>query len=194
MRLLDVLGAEIDRAAAEALFVAIATDTGWFRFSNTTPLALGDAARLLGKGLDVEGLHRRVYEGFRPERIVLLGKVFAELRMELGGRFAWSLVDQTALARSGIPYEELDGFSEELKKVGGVEAVALLVEIAPRAYKCSLRAKGQVEVNKIAARFGGGGHVKAAGFRISGGGDEVARALVEEVRRALGAGGAQEAP
>jgi phosphoesterase RecJ-like protein len=185
LRLLDELGVGIDRTAATALLVAVATDTGWFRFSNTTSLALRDAARLLEAGIEIEEIHRRIYEDMGLPRTVLLGRVLAGIRTDIGGRFAWALIDHETLEGSGVPMEDLDGFTEQLKGIGGVDLVAFLVEMAPRAFKVSLRSKGSADVRAIAAAFGGGGHVKAAGFRTKGDPEEVIRALVDRVREEL---------
>jgi phosphoesterase RecJ-like protein len=183
LRLLDVLGVALDRSIATALFVAIATDTGWFRFSNTTPLVFRDAARLLETGIELEPLHRRIYQESRPERLILLGSVLAGIRMELEGKLAWSLLDRKAIERSGVALEEMDGFSEELKGIAGAELVALVVETSPGSFKVSLRSRGSLDANRIARDFNGGGHAKAAGFRASGDAAQVVRRIVERVAK-----------
>lgn len=185
LRLLDALGVPMDREIAKALFVAMATDTGWFRFSNTTPLALRDAARILGTGLDLAEIHRRIYEESSPERLNLLGRLLAGIRTDFGGRFAWALLDRETLARSGVAHEELDGFSEQLKGIRGAEVVALVVETGPCEFKVSLRSLGDLPVNGIAAAFSGGGHVKAAGCRLQGNREDVVAALSARVRLEL---------
>jgi bifunctional oligoribonuclease and PAP phosphatase NrnA len=185
LRLLDALGVTLDRSIAAALFVALATDTGWFRFANTTPLALRDAARLVAAGLDLEGLHRTIYGEFRPARVMLLGKLLSGIRLELGGKFAWSLLDRETLRGSGVALEELDGLSEELKTIGGAELVALITETERGSFKVSLRSRGALPVNGIAADFAGGGHARAAGFRISGDREAVMARIVERVRKEL---------
>lgn len=187
LRLLDALGVAPDRPIAEALFTAIATDTGWFRYSNTSPLALRDAARLIEAGVEPEPLHARIYEDSSPERLVLLGRLLSGLRVEMGGRFVWSLLDRAALDSSGVPGEEMDGFSETLKAVSGAEVVAAVVEQVPGVYKVSLRARGDVAVNAIAAGFSGGGHRKAAGFRATGDLQGILERLRAKVEPALAA-------
>jgi phosphoesterase RecJ-like protein len=193
LRLLDALGTDLDHRLASALFTAIGTDTGWFRFSNTTALCLRDSARLAEAGAKPEDLYTRIYEDHSPERMALLGRVFSGLTVELGGRYIWSLIDRSALERSGVPQEELDGFVEGLRSIRGAEVVALVVEVAPGELKASLRARGDAAVNEIAAFFGGGGHAKAAGFQMAGEAGAVLSSLrrrVEEALRALpGAGG-----
>ena len=186
LRLLDALGVALDAPIAAALFVAIATDTGWFQFSNTSSLALRDAARLLECGVEPEVVHARIYREFRPERLLLLGRLLSGIRLEYGGRFAWSLLESEVIDRSGVPLEEMDGFTEEMKGIAGAEVVAMVVEQTPGAFKVSLRSRGDLDVNLIAVGFSGGGHAKAAGFRTGGRADEVVAALARRVGEALG--------
>jgi bifunctional oligoribonuclease and PAP phosphatase NrnA len=187
LRLLDALGVEPGEAEAVPLLVAIATDTGWFRFENASPLALRDAARLVAAGARPDRIYPQIYEDSSPARAALLGRLLQGIQVELGGRFIWSLLDKAALERSGVPYEEIDGFSEALKSVRGAEVAALLVETDPGQFKVSLRSRGEAAVNGIAGRFGGGGHAKAAGYRTGGSPQEAVGALRAEVTRALGA-------
>src|SRR5262245_58594080 len=125
LRLLDALAVGLDAEIAQALFVAIATDTGWFRFTNTSPLCLTDAARLVAAGAGPEDLYSRIYEEHSPERMVLLGRLFSGLRADLDGRYLWSAIDRPTLESSGVPREELDGFAEALRAVRGAKVVAL---------------------------------------------------------------------
>jgi len=185
LRLADFLGTETDRVIAVPLFVAIATDTGWFRFSNTSPLCLCDAARLITAGAEPEDLFSRIYEDHSPERMALLGKVFSGLQLELDGRFVWSALDRATLERSGVPREELDGFVEAFRAIRGARVVALIVEVEPNEFKVSLRARGGAAVDSIAASFGGGGHAKAAGFRRTGDFGDLLRRLRAKVEEAL---------
>lgn len=185
LRLIDALGVKPDRSIAISLFVAIATDTGWFRFSNTSPLCLRDAARLIAAGAAPEELYGRIYEDHSPERMALLGRVFSGLKLELDGRYAWSVIDRAILESSGVPREELDGFVEAFRGIRGAQVVALVVEVEPNEFKVSLRARGAAAVDAIAASFGGGGHAKAAGFRRTGDLGELLRRLRSKVEETL---------
>jgi bifunctional oligoribonuclease and PAP phosphatase NrnA len=185
LRLADFLGVEPDRAMATALFVAIATDTGWFRFSNTSPLCLRDAARLIAAGAEPEELFSRIYEDHSPERMALLGRIFSGLKLELDGRYVWSAIDRPTLESSGVPREELDGFVEAFRAVRGAQVVALIVEVEPNEFKVSLRARGGAAVDGIAVSFGGGGHAKAAGFRRIGDLKDLLRRLRSKVEETL---------
>lgn len=166
LALLDELGAELTVEVAHALWMAIATDTGWFRFSNTGPWALLDAARLAERRVDVERMYDRVYHDLSPARARLAGKVLERVRIELDGDFVWSTL--LLEDRSEVSLAELDGMIDYLKMVRGARIVALIVEVDPGSFKVSLRARGDAEVESLARSFGGGGHAKAAGCRFVG--------------------------
>jgi len=185
LALIDRLGVPLDARLAQALWIAVATDTGWFRFENTTEWALEDAARLARAGVDIPGLHRRIYEEYPLARARILGTALAGLRSDLGGAFVWSVIPRRALDAEGLAMEDLDGVVEHLKSVRGAAVVALIVEREPRSFKVSLRASGTAEVESVARRFGGGGHRKAAGCRFSGSLETLLAALSAAVADAI---------
>ncbi len=166
LALLDRLEIELDDTMAQALWIAIATDTGWFRFSNTGPWALADAARLSAHRLDVESLHDQIYHDLSPERARVLGVSLSNVRVERDGDFIWSVIRLNE--RAGLDLAELDGMIDQLKSIRGARIFALVVETEPNSFKVSLRATGDAEVESIAREFGGGGHAKAAGCRFTG--------------------------
>lgn len=176
LALLDELGVELTPAVAQALWLAVATDTGWFRFSNTGPWALLDAARLSAHRVDVEGIYDRVYNDLSPERARLVGHVLQRAHIELDGDLVWA---ELLLAdRGDVGLAELDGVIDYLKLIEGARVIALIVEVEPGRFKMSLRARGDAEVEGLARTFGGGGHAKAAGCRFTGRLED----LVEQLR------------
>ena len=177
LALADALGVEVDAPMAQALWIAIATDTGWFRFANTTSWALRDAARLVAHGIDTEGLHDRIYESLGLARSRLLGEVLSASREELGGVLLWSAVSREQLVRHGLGAPDLEGFIDHLKSIRGPRYIALIAETEPGRHKVGLRARGDGDVERVARRFGGGGHAKAAGYRASGRVEDVVEAL-----------------
>lgn len=166
-RLLRAEGVEFDRDLAEPLFVALAMDTGWFRFSNSSAAAFETAARLVAAGADPSYLHQALYENSSLGRTQALGQMLSALETDSSGRIIWSVVRQEELENYGITIEDVDGFIDSLKAVRGAEILILFVEVSSGSYKVSLRSKGETDVHRIAVEFGGGGHAKAAGFRIS---------------------------
>jgi phosphoesterase RecJ-like protein len=182
--LLDRLKVPLDADLARALWIAIATDTGWFRFTNTTPWALQDAARLVRFGVETERIHEEIYESYTPRRARLLGAVLSGIREDLGGELIWSALASGALAAEGGGMADLDGVIEHMKAIRGAEVVALIVEVGPGTHKVSLRSRGAADVERIARRFGGGGHTKAAGYRFQGALPDVVAALRSAVQGA----------
>ncbi len=168
LALLDRLGVEPSTPIAQALWIAIATDTGWFRFENASPWAFRDASTLASAGLDLPRIYSRVYEQMTLGRTRVLGRALSGLRSELDGAFVWSLVSRADLEAEGVTVSELDGVVDFLKSVRGARVAALIVEVGSDSYKASLRAPGDLEVESIARAHGGGGHAKAAGFRHAG--------------------------
>ncbi|MBN1417516.1 MAG: bifunctional oligoribonuclease/PAP phosphatase NrnA [Planctomycetes bacterium] len=182
LAIMEGMGIPLDSGIALPLFVSIATDTGWFRFSNTGCRAMDAAARLVRAGVNPGEVYHRVYEQYTFERMALLGEVLAGIRTRLDGRFVWSVLNQEMLERSGVPYEEIDGFVDQLKAIRNAEVIALIVETSPGRHKVSLRSKGEADVNAVATRFGGGGHTKASGYRLEGASlEDVIRGLEREV-------------
>jgi phosphoesterase RecJ-like protein len=185
LALLDRLGASLTSEIAQALWIAIATDTGWFRFPNATPWAFRDASRLSACGLNLESLYDRIYQDSPLARTLVLGDVLARTRSELGGRFLWSFLEQSAMRERGVGIEDLDGIVDALKAVRGAEVMALIVEREPGRYKVSLRARGPADVQRVASSFGGGGHSKASGCRYEGTFEDLLAQLLARVRREL---------
>jgi phosphoesterase RecJ-like protein len=181
-QLLDALGWPVGLATAEALLTAMATDTGWFRFSNTDGRCLRAAARLLDAGVDGDRLYRRLFQADRPERMMLLVRALASLELSADRRVATMKLRLADFAETGARQDETENLVNEPMRMGCVEVSMLLVE-APGAdggqcIRASLRSRGGVDVSAVARRFGGGGHVRAAGLRVEGDIDAVAADLV----------------
>ncbi len=154
---------EIDRDIAEALYVAIMTDTGSFRYSHVTPELHRMIAQLIQQGdLDVSKIYGEVYETRSPESIRLLSRVLSTLEMWHGGRVGTMAISRTALRETGAAIAEADGFVNHVLTLDGVSVAVMFTETA-RGTKASFRSKEDFEVNKWAASFGGGGHKHAAG-------------------------------
>lgn len=177
LALIDELGVPLDPELARFVWIGIATDTGWFRFSNTDAWALEDAARLVGFGVDTEAIYQRIYADLTVARARVLGYVLSGLRSEFGGRFAWSVLPRARYVEEGLRVPDLDGIVDYLKWVRGAEVVAFVVELEGGLHKVSLRATGGIDVGPVAREFGGGGHERAAGYRYRGTPEEVVAAL-----------------
>jgi phosphoesterase RecJ-like protein len=175
----------LSEAAARALYVAILTDTGGFRFSNTTPRALQVAAHLLDHGLDPEAVYAAVYANAPEGRVRLLAEVLETLVVEVPPGLAWVTVPPGALERHGVSAEDLEGIVEFPRSISEVRIALLFREIAGGRIKVSFRAVGDVDVAALAERFGGGGHRKAAGASFEGSLAEVQDRVLQAVRGLL---------
>lgn len=154
--------------AARALYVAILTDTGGFRFSNTSSRALQVAAHLLAHGLDPEEIYREVYATASEGRVRLLAEVLETLVVEHERGLAWMTVPPGALERHGVDAEDLEGVVEFARSIRGIRLALLFRLLANGRVKVSFRSTGDVDVAQLASQFGGGGHKKAAGAALSG--------------------------
>lgn len=174
--------------AARALYVAILTDTGGFRFSNTSPRALRIAADLLEHGLDPEEIYREVYASSSEGRIRLLAEVLETLVLEPQLGLAWVTVPPGALERYRVDPEDLEGVAEFPRSIKGVRLALLFRQLANGRVKISFRSVGDVDVARLAAQFGGGGHQRAAGASLVGSLAEVQATVLGVCRELLARG------
>jgi phosphoesterase RecJ-like protein len=180
-RLARRLGVSLPLPALRGVFVAVVTDTGWFRYSNTTQEALAVAAELVEGGVDAAALYRHLFQQFPAEWPRGVATLLSSLRYRADGRLAVVSADRAALRAAGAPsFDEADEVLDLLRAVGTVEVVLVFREMADGRVKAALRSKGDFDVNRLARAHGGGGHKKAAGFDVPGPfADSVAR--VEEI-------------
>ncbi len=157
----------ISKEDAANLYVAISTDTGSFKYSNTTVHCLRIAAELLTAGIDVEKINEQIYATYSLNKINLYSRLLARVRTAARGRVAWAEMKREDLLHSGANYEDTEGFIDFLKYLKEVKVAFFLVEMPHTAeVKVSFRSKGNYDVNKIATHFSGGGHKKASGCTL----------------------------
>jgi phosphoesterase RecJ-like protein len=161
-------GWPITQGAARALYVALLTDTGGFRFSNTHPRTLRIAAELLETGVDPEQIYLDVYARAPEGRPRLFAEALQTLVVEPDVGLAWVTVPPGAIERLGVSSDDLDGVVEFPRSIDGVRMALLFREVSQGRVKVSLRSIGSVDVAAFAKRFGGGGHTKAAGLALPG--------------------------
>jgi phosphoesterase RecJ-like protein len=175
----------IPEIAAEAIFVSIVSDTGWFKYSNTDARTLRIVAELIDIGVEPDDLYDRLYRRNDPRSVGLLSACLAHHEFRIGGAFAVGCLDNDLVTRSSRAGFETDTVLEPLRSVEGVEVAALFKELPDGSVKLSLRAMGDVDVQQIATGFGGGGHKKAAGATIPMTMAAAVDAVEAKVRRAL---------
>jgi phosphoesterase RecJ-like protein len=182
------LDLQITPAIARSLYAAILTDTGAFRYSNTTPRAHAIAAELLSRGVDPEEMYQRVYASAPAGRVRLLAEVLSTLGVDEGCGVAWLTMGAGALEKYGVRSEDLDGVVEHARSIAGTRMAIFFRDLGYGKVKISFRSTGDVDVNRFARRFGGGGHVKASGALVSGTLEEVRERVVSEARDFLECG------
>ena len=202
--LCKAIGVRVTREIAECVYTALVTDTGSFHYSNTTERTFKVASELVRAGVKPAKVSQAVFGSYPWSKVELLGEVLASARRDASGRVAWLRQTIEMQERAGASDEDGDGFVNYPLSCGEVEAVAFLKESAPGVYRVSLRSKCDVNVARIAEKFGGGGHRNAAGCMLRGSWEEaeetIVQLLVDEVehrgngdrRSALGAPAPQE--
>ncbi len=193
---LGPLGATLTLRSATALYAALIVDTGCFRFANTDARALETAAALVRAGARPAEVYRDVFERKSWGRARLLPLALASVRSDAGGRVAWMALTREMFRQAGASDEDADRFVDEIRVIRGVEACAVFRETEGGDVKATLRSAGSVDVQRVAARFGGGGHRLAAGATLPGPLEAVAARVVSALKAELpaDAGGAAPGP
>lgn len=186
-QLIRGLGVPIDREIALCLYSAIFTDTGSFRYSNTSPECMRIAATLIEAGADPWLVTENVYESFSFPRLKLLGAVIANMERSGNGRTAWVVVTDELYQQTGTTSEDTDNFVNFVRSAKGVEVAVLFRQTGSAQYKISMRSKGRVDLSGLAQSFGGGGHKNAAGSVLDGTIEEVKKRVLGEVEKTIAA-------
>ncbi len=176
----------ISHATATALYTALLSDTGGFRFSNTSPRCHAIAGYLLSLGIDPEDMYRRVYASMPLGRLQLLREALETLEVDPQYAIAWISVSAGAVERYGLKSEDLDGIVEHPRSIAGTRMAIFFRDLGHGKVKISFRSTGDVDVNKFARQFGGGGHAKAAGALIAGALPEVRKDVITAAREFVG--------
>jgi phosphoesterase RecJ-like protein len=164
--IIQALGAPLSATAANHLFMALATDTGWFRHPNTTPATFTLAAELVKAGANQTLLYEQLYESAPLTRYQLMGLALQRLQVRSAGKVAYTEIFLADFAATG----SVPGDTEELinfpRSVSGVEVGLVFIEQPGGSTKVSFRSRSRLDVSKIAERYGGGGHRLASGAQV----------------------------
>jgi len=167
-RIAQGLHAALDPEAANCLYLTLVTDTGGFRFANATPLAFEAAAALVREGAQPEQVSLWLYESQPLGSVRLLGEMLRTLEIHAGGKVSTALLTAEMFERAGAAPGDSEGLIDHIRSIAGVEAAGLLREREDGTCKVSLRSRGEIDVERVARRGGGGGHRNAAGYALSG--------------------------
>ncbi|NQT04124.1 MAG: bifunctional oligoribonuclease/PAP phosphatase NrnA [Planctomycetes bacterium] len=179
--LLKYAGWQVNEKIAEALFVAVATDTGWFQFGNTDSRVHRACSGLIDAGAKPIEIYHNLYQNFSYARFKLTVAMLNTLQLHLDGRFATQHISQRDFEQTGATLKDTENLINECRRISTVETAALLVELKDGRIRCSLRSTGGINVSKIAAKFGGGGHKMAAGTFLPGPLEEAKKIILNEV-------------
>ncbi len=159
-------GFPLDKVSATALYIALSTDTGGFRYDNTTPKTLQIASDLMSMGIDTKAVNTDLYQNQPLNKVMLLMHALQHLRLAAQNRVALVPVTTDMMTKHRAIYEDTDGISEYIRSIQGVEVVALFKELGEGLIKVSMRSKYDFDVSILSARYGGGGHKNAAGCTL----------------------------
>jgi phosphoesterase RecJ-like protein len=183
-RLMKAMNTQMTSDICTNLYAAVLTDTGGFRYSNTGCDTLRAAGDLVEGGASPQWISENIYESDSPAKLKLLAAAMETVEIDLENRIASMTVTFEHLRRAGATMDHTEGFVDVPRTVRGIDIAVLYTQMEEEKFKVSLRSKGRVNVEKIAGRFGGGGHTNAAACRISGN-IEVVKALIYEAVKEL---------
>lgn len=185
-RLLKAARWPITPPIADCLFTAVSTDTGSFQYPSTRPSTYHVAGELVARGANLARICNEVYQSFPLPRARLLKRVYTRFRLTEANRIAYVWLKKADFARSGADTADSEGVIDHLRAIEPVVVACVFEEVEPNLTRISLRSKdAQVNVNEIAAQFGGGGHTAAAGARIEGTPLAVQRRVIAAIKHAL---------
>ncbi len=181
--LIKALDVSIDKEIAELLYISISTDTGCFKYSNTTAETHAIASDLISIGVNLEYINSEFFEKKRLARFEMERLVYSDLQFYCDGKIAAIYVSLEMREKTGATEDDIDDFSAIPRQIEGVEAGISLYEQSDGAMKVSLRTTSKVDAAKVCAAFSGGGHPRAGGCTINAGHKEAASLMVKELEK-----------
>jgi bifunctional oligoribonuclease and PAP phosphatase NrnA len=189
-RLLKIAKWPITKRIADCLFTAVSTDTGSFQYASTRPGTYHVAGELVSRGADLARICDEVYQSYPLSRARLLRHVYSHFRLTHDNQIAYFWLKKADLARTGADSCDSEGLIDHIRAIAPVVVACVFEEVEPELTRISLRSKSDnVNVNEIAAQFGGGGHSAAAGARIPGSPLSTQRKVIAAIKKALNAAG-----
>ena len=174
---------EINKDTAECLYTSILTDTGGFKYSNTTSKTFKIVGELINTGIDFPKIYSSIYDRKSIGQVKLMSRVVSTLEMALDDRVSLLSMFPSMLKESGANEEDASEFINISRDIDGVEVAVFIKEKENQSFRISLRSKNVVDVRRIAESFGGGGHTRAAGCTIDGNYDRVKTLLLDEIKK-----------
>jgi len=160
------MNGELTLELATPLYLSIATDTGWFKFSNTSAKAFKACSALIEAGVKSQIIYEKLYHNKHASYLKLLNLMLGALSSECDGQLVWTKMTKKMIKSSGVEFVDTDVMIDLIRAVNEVEVVVIFRELGERKTKVSFRSKHTIDVSKLASDFGGGGHVRAAGASL----------------------------
>lgn len=179
-RTIKMAGVEMDKDIAECLYIAVATDTGGFRYSNTSSICMQVAADLINYDIDVAEISRKVFDTVSYNKVRLMGMAIESLEMTAGGKIAIMSITSEQKESINAQSEDFDGIVNIGRSIAGVEASAFFLEKRKGEIKVNLRSNSYVDLSEIVLKFSGGGHKRAAGCTINGASMDEAKNIIKK--------------
>jgi len=176
----------VTKPIADCLFTAVSTDTGSFQYATTLPATYNVAGELVRRGADLAKICDEVYQSYPLSRARLLRHIYSHFRLTYQNKIAYFWLKKADYARTGAETSDSEGLIDHIRAIAPVVVACVFEEIEPELTRISLRSKSEhINVNDIAAQFGGGGHPAAAGARIPGKPLSVQRKVISAIKKSL---------
>ena len=185
-QLFEAYDCPLCKRSAEGLYAAIVTDTGSFKYSNTRPLTFEISKKLMEMGFDFNRLNVEIFQNKSYEKLLLLNRVFETLKLYVDGKCAVIKLSKELIEQLALTEYDTDGIVEFVRDIKGVEVVIFIRHLNGEAHKVSMRSKYDFDVSEVATAFKGGGHMKAAGFKIDEKIEEIEAKIVEAIESKFG--------
>jgi phosphoesterase RecJ-like protein len=179
--LIEALGVPLTKEIATHVYIAILTDTGSFHYSNITPRTFEICRRCMEAGVQPPAVARSIFDSNNLGRLKLFGAVLSRMELDGSGRLATVFVDQRLASDCGGTYEDTEGLINLPLTVKEIQAVVFFKENGPNDWRISMRSKGDIDINKVAKQFGGGGHKNASGCSATGTFEELKTLFCEKI-------------
>jgi len=175
----------LTKQMCEGIYTAVMTDTGCFKYSNTDTYCHSIAIECLEKGVDSNFIYQKIYENSSKTRISVLGEMISNIKYDLDGQFAWSIVTNDTMKKYQASKNDLDGFPDFIRSIKGVQVAFVIYEVSKDICRINFRSKGKFTVNNIAKFFGGGGHAFASGAVVKESLDKAENHIISNCKKML---------
>lgn len=184
-QIIKLMGVDISKDEGACLYTAILTDTGGFRYSNTTSMTHEITGDLINTGIDFGRIHELIYNNYKYQDIKLMGRVLSNIELICNGRASYIQLLKNDIKDMDLENLNTSDFINYARDINGVEAAIFVKEVEEGEYKVSFRSKHIVDVKKICEKYNGGGHIRAAGCTITGSLPEVKQSIINDLEKAL---------